>query len=131
MGEDLDELVLVLGLEQRLELARGQLGERLVGRGEDRDRALGGQGVLQAGGLDGLGERVERALVLGDGQDVVALGSNVSAWALSAEKDRIVAAIAAFVREILVITSTPLSCRHAYRATANPAVGSRNFSVGA
>ena len=65
-GQDFHELVLVLRAQKGLELLRRQLGKCLVGRGKNRDRALGGQGVLQAGDFDGLGEGVEVTLLFGD-----------------------------------------------------------------
>ena len=65
VGQDLDQLILVLGTQQRLELRGWQLRKGFVGGREDRDRAIGREGFLQAGGLDRLGEGVEVTLLLG------------------------------------------------------------------
>ena len=56
-GQDLDQLVLVLGLEQRVDRAGRQRVEGLVGRREDGERAGALQRLDQAGGLDGRDQR--------------------------------------------------------------------------
>jgi hypothetical protein len=61
VGEDGDQLVAVLRLQQRLDRALGQRGEGLVGRREDGERTLALQRVDQAGGLDGGDQRLEAA----------------------------------------------------------------------
>jgi len=58
IGENIHELSLVLGLEQVVEGAGGQSSKRLVGRGEDGERALAGEradevGCLQRGDQGG------------------------------------------------------------------------------
>jgi hypothetical protein len=62
---------LILVLEQGVELVLGDLGERLVGRREHRERARALQGVDQAGGLDGGDEGVEAARRNGGIDDVL------------------------------------------------------------
>ncbi len=60
IGQDGDQLVLVLGLEQLFNRAGRQRGERVVGGSEDGERAGTLQGVDQTGGLDGGDEGRER-----------------------------------------------------------------------
>jgi len=66
IGEDVDELRLVLGLEQVGEDARGESVERFVGRGEDSERTLARQSVDEVGGLERCDEGGE--LRSGDGE---------------------------------------------------------------
>jgi hypothetical protein len=53
VGQDLGELALILGLEQRVDDAGRQLGESLVGRREHREGAFAEQRVDEVGGLHG------------------------------------------------------------------------------
>ncbi len=53
VGEHAGQLGLVLGLQQGVDRAGGQLGEGCVGGREDRERALALQGLDEAGGLHG------------------------------------------------------------------------------
>ena len=50
---DRDQLFLVFGLEEALDGPGGQLLERLIGRGQDRERTLALEGVDQSGGRSG------------------------------------------------------------------------------
>jgi hypothetical protein len=52
IGQHLGQRRFVLGLEQRVDRARGQSGESRVGRREHRERAGALERVDQAGGLD-------------------------------------------------------------------------------
>jgi len=52
IGQDLSKLGLVLGLEQRLDGARRQLGERVVSRREHGEGTLARQRVDEVSGLD-------------------------------------------------------------------------------
>ena len=52
IGQDAGQRALVLGLDQRLDRAGGQLGEGGIGRREHGERTLARQRVDQAGGLD-------------------------------------------------------------------------------
>jgi hypothetical protein len=61
VGEDRNQLRLVLRLEKHLDGARGQLGEGVIGGGEDGERALALQGLDQAGGLHRGDQGVEAA----------------------------------------------------------------------
>ncbi len=65
VGQDLDEGLFVLGLEQVLKGAFGKLGEGFVGRGEDGERAFAGEDVDEVGGLDGGDQRAERLIASG------------------------------------------------------------------
>ena len=56
-GQDLDQLVLVLGLEQRVDRAGRQRVEGRVDRREDGERTGALQRLDQAGGLDGGDQR--------------------------------------------------------------------------
>ena len=56
-GQHLGELVLVFGLEQRIDRAGRQRGKGLVGRREDGERTGALQGIDKAGGLDGGDQR--------------------------------------------------------------------------
>jgi hypothetical protein len=59
VGEDCDQLLLVLGLEQCLDGAGGQLRECFVGGREDGERARTVQRVHETGGFHGGDERIE------------------------------------------------------------------------
>ncbi len=59
VGEDRDELVLVLGLQQVFHRARRQLGEGLVRGCEDGEGPIALQGVDEPRGFDGRDECVE------------------------------------------------------------------------
>jgi hypothetical protein len=61
VGEDCRQHRLVLRLQQRLNRAGGQLGERLVGRGEHGERTLALQRVHEARSLEGGGQSIEGA----------------------------------------------------------------------
>ena len=74
VGEHGDELLFVLRLEQRLNRACGELGEGLVGGGEDRERPLALEGLDQPGGLHRSHERLEAAGADGRIDDVLAVG---------------------------------------------------------
>ncbi len=54
------QLILVLGLKEHLDCAVGELGERLVGRGEDRKRPLSRKSFRQSGRLDSGNEGAKR-----------------------------------------------------------------------
>ena len=60
IGEDVGQVAGRI-VEQRLDGARWQGGERVVGRSEDRERSLAAQRVLQSGRLNGGDERGEVA----------------------------------------------------------------------
>jgi len=66
VGEDVDELRLVLGLEQIGEDARGKSSERLVGRSEYGEGTLAGEGVDEVSRLERYDEGGE--LRCGDGE---------------------------------------------------------------
>ena len=53
VGEDLHKCVVVLGLEEVIDGAGGELGEGVIGGGEDGERAGAFEGVDQARSLDG------------------------------------------------------------------------------
>src|SRR5690606_1793581 len=69
VGQDGDELVLVLGLEQVLERAGRQLREGLVGGREHGERALAAERLDQAGGLDRGDQGFEVRVAGGDVDD--------------------------------------------------------------
>ena len=73
VGQDRDQLVLVLGLEKVVESALGQRGERLVGGREDGERPIALEGVDQVGGLDRRDQSRERLVAGGDVDDILLL----------------------------------------------------------
>ena len=76
VGEDGGQLGLVLGLQQILDGALRQLGERLVGRREHRERARALQRLDQAGRLERRCQRLELTGGHRRGDDVAALGAS-------------------------------------------------------
>ncbi len=71
IGEHGLQLGLVLRLQQLFHGAGGQLGERLIRRREDRERAIALQRLDQARRLDGRDQRLERTRRNGDIDDVL------------------------------------------------------------
>ena len=92
VGEDLDEGVVVLRLDEVVDGAGGELGEGFVGGGEDGEGAGAFEGVDQACSLDGGDEGLVDGRVDGVLDDV--FGGNISApptvgsfiWALAAKE---------------------------------------------
>ena len=74
--EDAPQLRLVLGLQQVLDRAGRQLGERLVGRREHRERPRALERLDQTGGLERLRQRLERSGRDGRVDDVLRLSSD-------------------------------------------------------
>ena len=86
VGENLDELILVLGLQQVFDRAGGQFGEGFVGRSEDGEGARALQRVDQAGGLDG-GDQGAEVGVAGGGVDDVLVSGQGRCGHTKAERD--------------------------------------------
>ncbi len=82
VGKDRDELLLVLGLEERFDGSGGKLREGLVGRSEDRERSLARERLGQTGGLD-RGDKGGEVLAPAAISTTVLDG--VSAWAVERE----------------------------------------------
>ena len=78
VGEDGNELFLVLRLKQVFHRAFGELGEGFVGRREDGERAGALEGLDEAGGFYRGNQGVEAAVAGGDGDDVFARGLGFS-----------------------------------------------------
>ena len=74
VGENAHELGLVLGLEQHVHGAGGQLGEGRVRRCEDGERTSAAEGFGETGGLDRGDERGEVGIAGGNGDDGLRAG---------------------------------------------------------